>query len=188
MRGYYVGPVRLASEVEKETKSRLLTIYKEEVYKDIDLFTHKHADAHEEMGLHTGNAVSSDSSENVDMAVLSRLVELRDSKLRVIFQHSLEEIEKVSADNRITLDDDAFRYHFMVTDDFNDNTLKPLVEFIQRYLVYGALFDWYSQMGMQQAAFYGSQLQDVEEQLSSILRGRSIVKRPMQPFGPAKKF
>jgi len=186
--GHYVGPVILASDQETEQKSRTIEIVKAEVFKDIDLYTHKHVDAHEDMGLKTGNAVSSDTSEDVDGAVLSRYVTFRDAQLRTLIQFALAEEASEYADDIVTADDEKFRYHLIVPDEFNDNTLRPLAEYIHRFLVFGALFDWYSQFGMQQAAFYGSQVKRLEDTITSSLRGPSIVKRPIQPFGPAQKI
>lgn len=186
MRRRYVEPVRLAEEIDSATKARNVTIYKNEVYKQIDLHTHKHVDAHEEMGLRTANAVSSDTTEDVDGAVVADLVAFRDAELRRTFQFALADTAVESATDEIPLADRTIHYNFVVSDAFNDNTLKPLALYIHRYLVWGALYDWYSQLGMPQAERYGAQLRSVEAAISSILHGPSIVKRPMQPFGPAQ--
>ena len=184
----YIQPIILADDTSVTTKTRTVEIYKNEVYKDIDLYTHKHVDAREEFGLRTQNAVSSDVSEDVDGAVIARYVEFRDAQLRNRLQFALAEESSSYADDDITLEDNKYHYIFNVPKSFNDNTLRALAEFIHRFLVFGALYDWYSQFGMSQAAVYGSQLDEIEEQINSILRGPSIVKRPMQPFGPAEKI
>lgn len=183
---HYVGPVILAEEIEAVTKARNVTIYKNEVYKQIDLHTHKHVDAHEEMGLRTANAVSSDITEDVDGAVVADLVAFRDAELRRTFQFALADTEVESATDLNPLSANTIHYNFVVDDGFNDNTLKPLAVYIHRYLVWGALYDWYNQFGMPQAERYGAQLKSIEDAISSILHGPSIAKRPMQPFGPAQ--
>lgn len=182
----YVGPVILASDVKSARKSRTIEIYKNEVFKDIDLYTHKHVDAREDMGAQSANAVSSDNAENVDGAVIARYVEFRDAQLRTKIQFALADISDEYADDDITLEKNKYTYHLVVPDGFNDNALRPLAEYIHRFLVWGALFDWYSQFGMPQAAVYdtGSLLDNI----IGTLRGPSIVKRPMQPFGPAEKI
>lgn len=182
----YVRPVLLADEVESAKKIRKVEIYKNEVYKDIDLYTHKHVDAHEDMGLRSANAVSSDNSENVDGAVIARYVEFRDAQLRVKLQFALCDHWQDYADDDITLDDRKYRYWFELPQGFNDNILRPLAEYIHRFLVWGALYDWYSQFGMPQAAVYDTS--DLLDNIVNTLRGPSIVKRPIQPFGPAYKF
>lgn len=184
----YIGPVVLWEDQEAATKVRTIEIYKNEVFKDIDLYTHKHVDAHEEMGRQSGNAVSSDNSENVDGAVIARYVEFRNAQLRTLLQFCLADTGEEYADDDITLEDNKYTFTFTVPEKFNDNTLRPLAEYIHRFLVWGALYDWYSQFGMPQAAIYGSQLEEIEEKINSIMRGPSIVKRPMQPFGPAYKI
>ena len=186
MKGHYAGPVILASDQRAASKRRTVEIYKNEVYKDIDLYTHKHVDAREDMGLRTGNAVSSDASENVDGAVLARYVEFRDAQLRTKIQFALVAQNEYYADDDLNLEKDKFIYNLSVPDGFNDNTLRPLAEYIHRFLVFGALYDWYSQFGMQQAAVYDTR--DLLDNIIGALRGPSIVKRPMQPFGPAEKI
>lgn len=183
---YGYRPVILASDQKAASKARIIEIYKNEVYKDIDLYTHKHVDAHEDMGLRTGNAVSSDNSENVDGAVIARYVEFRDAQLRTKIQFAMAAESEDYADDDLTLEKNKYTYHLIVPDGFNDNTLRPLAEYIHRFLVWGVLYDWYSQFGMNQAAVYDPK--DLLDNITGILRGPSIVKRPMQPFGPKEKI
>lgn len=185
----YVAPIILAEEYTAPTKVRTVTVYKNEVYKDIDLYTHKHVDASDNQNQQARNAISSDSSEDVDSAVIARYVAFRDAKLRTKIQFALSDKVQVHAADPITLEDGRFVYNLALSEDFNDNALKPLAQFFHRFLVFGALYDWYSQFGMDRpAVFYGSQLEDLEETIASTLRGPSVVKRPMQPFGPANKI
>lgn len=186
--GHYVGPVLLASDVEKANKLRVITINKNTVFKDIDLYTHKHVDAREELGPRSGNAISSDATEAVDATVLARYVEMRNSQLRMVLQFALEDVTAESADDEIKMQEPVYVYRFIVPDNFNDNTLRPIAEYIHRFLVFGALYDWYAQFGMSQAAVYEKAVDGLEEKIISALRGPSIVKRPMQPFGPAEKI
>lgn len=183
---YGYRPVILASDEKKARKGRTIEIFKNEVYKDIDLYTHKHVDAHEEMGLRTGNAISSDNSENVDGAVIARYVEFRDAELRNRIQFALSEMTDEYANDDLTLDSNKYVYHLVVPDGFNDNALQPLAQYFHRFLVWGALYDWYSQFGMPQAAVYDPK--GILDNIIGSLRGPSTVKRPLQPFGPANKI
>lgn len=183
---YWGGPVILAAEDAATTKSRRITIYKNEVYKDIDLKTHKHVDAREDIGVRSANAISSDTSERVDAAVIARNVDFRDATLRLMLQNLLRAEEVTEADDRMTLEQEAYIYDINMPEEWNDNTLKPLEKYMHRFLVYGALYDWYSDIGSQQAQYYNTQLDDIERKIKCILKGPSIQKRPMQPFGPAK--
>ena len=186
MTGHYVGPVILATEVDAKEKARTITIYKNEVYKDIDLITHKHVDAREDMGARSANAVSSDIGEGVDAAVIARYVDLRDAQLRVMIQRVLQDEYVEAADDRMTLDEIAYVYNLSMPDDWSDKTLRPLKEYMHRFLVWGALYDWYLQFGSAMAQNYGNMLDSIEDKINSLMQGHSIVKRPMQPFGPAK--
>ena len=186
--GHYVGPVILATDEDASKKVRKVEIIKSEVNKDIDLFTHKHVDAKQDLGLQAGSAISSDNAEKVDGAVIARYVMFRDSQLRVLMQKYLVDMEQERANDNLILGQQVFTYWLRVPDEFNDNTLRPLAEYMHRFIVWGALYDWYSQFGMNQAAVYGTELERIQDQIFSIMRGPSIVKRPMQPFGPAEKM
>lgn len=183
----FIAPIVLAdSEEAKDTKERRIEIVKGEVYKDIDLITHKHVDARTDLADRTGNAVSSDVTEDVDSAVLYRYVGFRDAKLRKLIEFALSKKKQGMANDLIPLEGDKFVYDLTLDAEFNDSLLRPLAEYFHRFLVWGALYDWYTQFGMPQAAAYDTK--SLEEDIASGLRGPSIVKRPMQPFGPAYKY
>lgn len=182
----YIQPVILASDIETAAKHKVIIISKERVFKEIDIITHKHTDAHEDFGLRTTNAVSSDVDERIDAVVITRFVEFRDAQIRLKMQNFLDPAHYAGATDYIDLQKENYIYPFFVEAEFNDNVIIPLTEYIHRYLVYGALYDWYSLFGLSQAGVYGSQLQTLEDQISSIVRGPSIAQRPLQPFGPQK--
>lgn len=177
------------NDIPEKTKVRVAEVYKNEVFKDIDLYTHKHVDSREDMGPRSGNAVSSDVTENVDGAVIARYVGFRDAQLRQKIAFALADERQVYANDQITLEDNKYHYFLVLPEHFKDNTLRSVSEFFHRFLVFGALADWYRQFGMfQQSASYESQLDDIVKGLIDILRPNSIVKRPLQPFGPAQKI
>ena len=178
------------NDATQKTKLRDVAVSKELVFKDIDLLTHKHVDGSTQQDLRVRNAVSSDFSEDVDGAVLARYVEFRDAKLRRKVSFALKGLYQEKATDRLMLDEGHYFYHFTVPQDFNDSLLRPLAEYIHRFLVYGALYDWYAQFPehSREAAFYGAELEGLEDDIASALRGPSIVKRPLQPFGPAEKI
>lgn len=174
------------TEQERPTKKRRVTIIKEEVYRDIDLVTYKFAEGRGALSSAEGNAVSSDSTERLDGALLARYVSDRDTMLRTFIQYALAEEIQYEADNIQGLED-RFVYLLKVSESFNDSMLKPLATFIHRYLVRGTLYDWYAGLGSEQAAVYGRELEDIENKINGLLRTPSRVKRPLQPFGPAKR-
>ena len=185
-----MSPVILAidTQTEEQKKERVVEIFKNEVYKDVDLLTYKHTEGNAIQNLEAKNAIAADVSEDMDGAVIVRYVEFRDAKLRRKLQSVLKDMTQDYADDDLNLNDNMYRYRFMLNESFNDNLLEPLAEYIHRFLVWGALYDWYSQFGLPQAAVYGSQLEELEEDINSILRSPSLAKRPLQPFGPAKKI
>lgn len=184
----YIEPIFVYDDELPATKERTVEIYKNEVFKDIELHTYKYIEASTLEDVKARNAIQADNSENMDGAVIARYVEFRDAQLRNKLQFAILEDTVESADDDITMQDNKYRYTFKVQETFNDRMLRPLAEYIHRFLVWGALYDWYSKFGMQQAAVYGSHLDEIEEQISSILRGPSITTRPLQPFGPARKL
>jgi len=176
------------TQTEEQKKERVVEIFKNEVYKDVDLLTYKHTEGNAIQNLEAKNAIAADVSEDMDGAVIVRYVEFRDAKLRRKLQSVLKDMTQDYADDDLNLNDHMYRYRFLLNESFNDNLLEPLAEYIHRFLVWGALYDWYSQFGLPQAAVYGSQLDELEEDINSILRSPSLAKRPLQPFGPAKKI
>jgi len=189
MRGYYVGPVVIVDDPEAPVKKpRLIEIYKNNVYKDIELYTYKHVDGSGLQDIKVRDAVAADNAENMDGMILARNVEFRDAQLRRKLRFALEKESIGYADDEITLNDNKYKYKFLLPETFSDNALRALAEFIHRFLVWGALYDWYAQFGMQQASVYASQLRDIEAAIEGLLKGPSMVKRPLQPFGPAQKI
>lgn len=183
-----IGPVLIVNDpVMPVKKARLVEIYKNNVYSDIERQTYKYAEVNLPE-VKVNNAVAADNAEDLDGSTIARYVEFRDAQLRVRLRFALAETTEGYADDEITLEENTYRYNFLLPEDFADNALRALAEYIHRFLVSGALFDWYNEKGMAVASVYEKQLDGLEEKISSILRGRSIAKRPLQPFGPAKKM
>lgn len=176
------------TNTEEARKTRKVEIYKNEVYKDIDLITYKHVEGNSLANPESRNAIAADNSEEMDGSVIARYVEFRDARLRRLVSFALVARPQEYSDDDLTLDDRKYRYWFSLPESFNDNLLEPLAEYFHRFLVWGALYDWYSQFGMPQAAVYGKDLEDLEADIKNTLRTPSIAKRPMQPFGPAYKI
>ncbi len=170
------------------TKPRRITIIKQEVYKDVELHTYKHAEGASMQGKQQVNAVAADTTENLDGAIIARLVKFRDAQLRRELTSVIaDDEEHPGADDVLDLDE-VFAYRLRLSDGFKDSLLRSLAEYMHRFLVCGALYDWYAQMGMAQANVYKRELDEIEDEISNIVRGPSIAKRPLQPFGPAKRF
>lgn len=174
------------TEPDTPKKDRLIEIYKSMVYEDIDSLTYKYAEASDIPEPKRNNAYSSDVKEGLDGHILARHVEYRDAKLRKILQSALAEEETETADDSLDADT-KFTYNLCVPETFKDSMLKPLATYIHRYLVWGALFDWYGAgMGASQARVYQAELEGLESEITNGLRSGGRAKRPMQPFGPAR--
>lgn len=169
-------------------KERLVEIYKNNVFKDIELYTYKHVDGSGVQDVKVGNAVAADNSEDMDGAIIARNVEFRDAELRRKIRFALAEENTLAANDEITLESGVYRYRLFLPEEFRDNTLRSLAEYMHRFLVFGALYDWYAQFGMRQADVYGAKLNEIEQTISDMLKEPTVVKRPLQPFGPAQKI
>lgn len=184
-----IGPILIIDDQQAPKKIRLVEIFKNLVYKDIELYTYKHVEGAGVQDVKVGNAVSADGSEDMDGMVLARNVEFRDAQLRKRLRFALAPEDKAYANDGITIENNKYRYLFALPEKFKDSTLRALAEYIHRFLVYGAIYDWYLMLGMhQQAAAYGAQLEEIEQNIGDMLREPSVAKRPMQPFGPAEKI
>ena len=170
-------------------KARTINIKKEDVFKEIDSLTYKYAETSTIEAPQVKNAVSSDSHENLDGHILARHVEMRDARLRQLISFALDDsIEQFGADNTLVLNPE-YVYRLILSVSFKDSLLKALATYFHRYLVYGALYDWYAAgMGSNQAKVYEKDLADIEASITNMLHSDEIVKMPMQPFGPARRI
>lgn len=179
----------ILKEEEPTTKTRKIVVYKASVYKDIDVATYKYTDANPNESPQQNNAESSDTTEALDRSIITSLVSFRDGQLRNALQTVLEETDETGVIYSTANDtDDTFTYTLVLPVEFRDTLLRPVSKYIHRYLVYGALYDWYIRIGRTSAAnAYLTQLDELERDILTSLRTPSKAKRPLQPFGPAGK-
>ena len=171
------------------TKERTITIYKQKVYEDIDAETYKFSDARPDNAPQRSNALASDSSERTDGHILARNVEFRDAKIRRRINRALKNTDEVLTANDNMVLDATFVYNLVLDMEFRDAMLEPLKGCIHRYLVWGALYDWYgSSLGESQANFYKGELTELENAIVGLITLPNTAKRPLQPFGPAQKI
>ena len=96
--------------------------------------------------------------------------------------------EVLTANDNMVLDA-TFVYNLVLDMEFRDAMLEPLKGYIHRYLVWGALYDWYgSSLGESQANFYNGELTELENAIVGLITLPNTAKRPLQPFGPAQKI
>lgn len=168
------------------TKPRRIVIFKQEVYREVELHTFKYTEGNDVEGK-TENAISADATENIDGAVIARLVKFRDAELRKHIRGYLAKERSFREDDILDLNE-VFVYHLELEEEFLDSMLDPLAEYFHRFLAWGALYDWYRQMGLAQAKVYEADLAQFKEAITGILGTPSYAKRPLQPFGPAERI
>ena len=168
-------------------KERSIIISKADLLADIDSLTFKFGDGSDLVDGRRLNAFVSDSGEKLDSRLLERHIEYRDAQLRRLLQSAIAETESESADSAVD-DGEAFTYDLSLSDSFRDSQLRPLALLMHRYLIWGALYDWYAAgLGAGQANVFASELSEIEQNINSTVRVPSRTKRPLQPFGPAKR-
>lgn len=172
-----------------EKKDRTVTIYKQKVYEDIDALSYKFAEARPSLHPQESNATSSDTAERLDGHIIARHVEFREAQLRRFMHFALKDDVEVTSANDLMILDDSFVFNFSLPKEFKDAMLDPLKDYIHRFLVWGALFDWFgASLGNAQANAYKKDLDDIKNEITNMLRVPGWAKRPMQPFGPAQKI
>lgn len=165
-------------------KSATITLYKNLLLADIDAATFKRVDgvlaAEADQ---VKNAVSSDSEEALDMNLLHRYMETRDAVLRNRLSFCLvSDDEDLSVTNELEKDVESFDYSLNVPDTMTKPRLASLAKKMHNYIVQGVIVDWYAVQNMK-GNVGPAELEDMETEITCMLRS-SVVKRPLQPFGP----
>lgn len=176
---------------ETKKKDANIDILKSAVYKDIESATYKHTEGNQKIDEKIANERSADTAEGFDANIVSRHVAFRDAELRRHLRFALKNEDEgtTTSNDRVPLEEAKFEYHLSVPESFNDSTRDAVAQYIHRYLLWGALCDWYGQFGMlQQSAFYESKLPGLLSEIKNLLRSENYLKKPMQPFGPAYRF
>lgn len=168
-------------------KERRIKLLKTPIENDINAHTSKYVEAAKAPTIQQENAIASDTDETLDGSVISRLMDYRDAKLRMLIKGAMKEVEILEADNCQYMEP-IYVYDLLLSEKFNDALLRPLASLMHKYIVWGCLFDWYSQLGLAEANIYGAQLSDIEDDIKADLFPAGYAKRPMQPFGPAYKL
>jgi len=169
---------------QEENKERIIKIRVQGIYDDIDSLTYKYAEVSSVPSPQQKDAMSSDSKEGLDGHLMARNVEFRESQVRKMLRRFLkaEEVTVISDDE--LQDKEYIEYHLMVPVILKDELLKSVTTYIHRYLVYGALYDWYAAgMGSNQSAVYAAELDELEAEINNTMIPDTIIIPPLNPWG-----
>lgn len=162
-----------------------ITLYKKEIFYDMDANSYKRVDASmPEQNPKSRNAIQSDISESLDASIMDRICDNRDAHLRMRLMWCLKGNSIDKADN-IPGNDASYEYILEVPEDFKGDKVKVLAVKMHDYIVRGGLLDWYYRCGIASGTM-SDDVMALENDIIDILRPSSG-KRPMQPFGPAKR-
>lgn len=151
-------------------KEREVTINKQRLYEDIDAESYKYAESQADLAAQQGNAASSDTAERLDGHIIARLVEHCDAKLRKRLMRYIKNTTEVISSNDDMVLDSSFVYTFILSTEFNDSMMEPLTNYIHRYLVWGALYDWYgASVGSNQAKWFEKTLKETEDAIVKLV-------------------
>ena len=168
-------------------KKATVTINKNIVLKRVDELTYKRTDGvMSDQSLQLKNAITSDSEEALDKSLLNMFMEGRDGCLRGKLAFCLiseDNSDELTASNEVDEGED-FTYRLNVPDHFNGDVVKALAQKINGYLIDAVAFDWYSKQGLTYSV-NATELEEILADIAIMLR-KPFVKRPLQPFGPAR--
>lgn len=169
---------------QQENKERTIKIRKQGIYDDIDSLTYKYAEVSSVPSPQQRDAMSSDAKESLDGHLMARNVEFREAQVRKMLRRFIKAEEvTVIADDELQAND-YIEYHLIVPVILKDELLKSVVTYIHRYLVYGALYDWYAAgMGSNQSAVYAAELAELEAEINNTMIPDTIIIPPLNPWG-----
>lgn len=181
---------QIATESSSEDKKDwFITIFKSEVYDEIQSVTYKYGEAAlEKAAEKTVDALTSDMDEAVDDLIIRRAVEYYDARLRTRLRFAMQQESDTQADDMLQ-QDDVFAYNLSVDSSINDSIIQAVTVKIHNFLIWGGLYRWYLKHGFTaQAAAYKSELDEMEDDIVNTFKAPNKAKRPLQPFGPARKL
>lgn len=110
-----------------------------------------------------------------DKGVQSRMLEERDARVRDILAFCLKDSEGEA---------DSLLYDLELGENVKSSTQTSLKVTLRKYLTEGVLFDWYVKHGIP-TVLTQEGLEELETKLICMVR-QGFIKKPLQPFGPAK--
>lgn len=163
-------------------KIRKLVLHRDKIYYLVDAKTMKLSEASlNQADVKASAAVESDSEDNFDGSILADILHAREAHLRDEIQFCLKEKGNVYVTDDAD-EDNTMEFVMQFPVEFNDAVLKSTLMLMKDYFVKSCLFDWYNHAGVRNTAISEQELQQLEDDIVSNLRGHSAVHRPLQPF------
>ncbi|MBR4404925.1 MAG: hypothetical protein IKW84_08955 [Bacteroidaceae bacterium] len=169
---------------QTENKERTIKIRKQGIYDDIDSLTYKYAEVSSVPSPQQRDAMSSDVKESLDGHLMARNVEFREAQVRKMLRRFIkaEEVTVIADDD--LQQNEYIEYHLIVPTILKDELLKSVATYIHRYIVYGALYDWYAAgMGSKQSAVYAAELDQIEAEINNAMIPDTTIIPPLNPWG-----
>ena len=163
-------------------KKRTIILHKDELLYDIEALAYKLAEGTALEGK-AKNTLAADHNETLDGRLLGRMIDVRHATLRKKLTFALSGEQKDSACNAPSAESDIV-FYLSVPDSLDDGLIDVVKTYMHEYIVRGVLLDWYKRLGLQTAAVSEIDVQEMHDNVISILRGPSYMKAPLQPWGP----
>lgn len=167
-------------------KNVKIVLHKDHINFDIDNETYKRVDATlDQASDRSQNALSSDTEEDNDGALIARFRDRRDARLRKALAFCLK---KNAIEDGMVIDNNPdsekdYIYELSVEDDFTVDQLRGVSTLMHEYIVRGSIYDWYLHAGVNPTDS-AETIEELEDTVASQLRGRPWGRLPMQPFDP----
>ena len=166
-------------------KEAKVTLTKKDLLYDVDALTYKRVDATlAGEAQRAQNALSSDSSEDLDGSILNRLISTRLAKIKRKLAFAIKANNQSMVASPTTTLSESIEIPLMVPDNYTQDQLSSLSDMMHDYLVKGTIRDWYKNAGVV-STVDDSELEELESAIVCSLRV-GYTRRPMQPFGPRK--
>lgn len=167
-------------------KDLTVLLSKTQLDNDIDERTYKRMEASLQNLNETGkDAAASDTQEDHDAAIITRLRDFRDARIRRrLVRYLVTEVPSHMFPDRPKSPFSEYLYVFRVPDDFRTEIMEAIKDHLHEYIVRGVLYDWYKYAGLPSSDTEES-LEQLENDILSDLRGKpGLTTRPLRPFGP----
>lgn len=166
----------------KPLKCRRILLHQDIMMKDVEAITYR---AGVTAGDELADKLSGDFEDALDGAVLSAIMDQRESVLRKRLSFALMKEDIYEVDNSRD-EDNTYVYDLVLSADFPDMDLKTAARKMNDYIVKGTLLDWYNSIG---AGKYGAHLVEevnlLENDIVIMFRKPAVIEHGSVPYMPS---